>query len=540
MDLSISGLVNNSLEYDILAGVPFCKANEVDVLLSKDLIIPYCSKPESIQHSIFPVESVIVSNDKSRVLYLGITSRSQVRLQIDSPLEGMWPSPTISQVIQGSIRIPNHSEEPIHHAKYQHFAQIRRVTTSSQLKATLPPVSIPTTIPKQTSTPTVPFSSTIKTDPDKLLTTDMRLRFQHLQQKRDNVFNQRIGCYNGASGPFVGEIKFGRAEPPATKTKIPLYNQSNLCLLQAEADKLEDIGVLVEPEVAGVDVEFASPSFLRLKPSGDYRFVTSFTELGQYIRTLPVRTVTSDMIIRGLAKWKYVIKTDLTQSFFQIPISKQSMKYLATVTPFKGLRVYTTLVMGMPGSSEILQELMSRIFGNEMMEGWIYIIADDMYICSNTPDELLQNWERVLEKMSKNGLSLSSVKTLVCPKTFNVLGWKWTSGTISISPHKITPLLSTEPPKTCSNMRSFIGAFKAMSRCIPRYSSLASPLEESIKGLNGSQHVTWTEELLEYFKQCKEALKSPLFLTVPTPEDNLMLTVDASPINAGIGATLFT
>ena len=79
-----------------------------------------------------------------------------------------------------------------------------------------------------------------------------------------------------------------------------------------------------------------------------------------------------------------------------------------------------------------------------------------------------------------------------------------------------------------------------MSCCIPRYSSLASPLEESIKGLNGSQHVTWTDELLQHFARCKEALKSPLVLTIPTPEDKLLLTVDASPSNAGIGATLFT
>ena len=137
-----------------------------------------------------------------------------------------------------------------------------------------------------------------------------------------------------------------------------------------------------------------------------YRFVTSFTELGQYIRTLPVATTSSDKIIRELAKWKYAIKTDLTQSFFQIPISKASMPYLATVTPFKGIRVYTTPVMGMPGSSEILQELLSRIFGGEMTDGWILIIADDMYVCANTPDTLLNNWKTVLEKMSRNGLSV--------------------------------------------------------------------------------------------------------------------------------------
>ena len=157
LDLAVDGLVNDSLDYDILAGVPFCKNNKVDVLLSRDLIciqgkmIPYGSKPESIQHSIYRSESVIVRNDKSRVLYpgdyveiasedLGPYENEEISIEprIDSPMQGSWPSPTISRVIQGSIRIPNHSKEPIQLNKCQHFAQIRRVTTPQYLQSTLP------------------------------------------------------------------------------------------------------------------------------------------------------------------------------------------------------------------------------------------------------------------------------------------------------------------------------------------------------------------------------------------------------------------
>ena len=556
--LVVDGLVSSDLDYDILAGTPFCKANKVDALLSRDLIsidgqlVPYGSRPESIQHTVYRAESVILRNDKETVLYPGdyieINSTDlsdyddqevAIEPRVDSPMLGSWPSPTISRVIQGSVRIPNHTDEPVRIGKCQHFAQIRRVTTSDILASYSTP--IPLSPPPATLPPSPPLhhSAAVHTDHDLILPSDVRRKFLDLQRRYDGVFNPRFGRYNGASGPFEGQIKLGNVEPPPTKTKIPFYNQSNLQLLQQHADELEDLGVLVTPESAGIDVKFASPSFLRKKPSGAYRFVTSFTELGQYLRTLPVAATPCDKVIRELAKWKFVVKTDLTQSFFQIPISKSSMPYLATVTPFKGLRVYTTPVMGMPGSSEILQELMSRIFGAEMTKGWLLVIQDDMYVCANTPDVLLQNWESILEKLSRNGLTLSAVKTFVCPKTFDALGWKWNSGTLSVSPHKITPLATTEPPKTCSNMRSFIGAFKAMARCIPRYSSLMSPLEDAIKGLTGSQHVNWTDTLLEHFNRCKEALRSTKVLTVPTPDDKLVLTVDASPVNSGIAATLY-
>ena len=111
------------------------------------------------------------------------------------------------------------------------------------------------------------------------------------------------------------------------------------------------------------------------------------------------------------------------------------MPYLATVTSFKGLCVYTTCVMGMPGSSEYLHELLSRILGDEKTKGWVLIIADDLYICANSVDGLLSNWSAVLQKMQSNNLSLSATKTIVCPKSFIVLGWKWMSGNLSITPH---------------------------------------------------------------------------------------------------------
>ena len=43
----------------------------------------------------------------------------------------------------------------------------------------------------------------------------------------------------------------------------------------------------------------------------------------------------------------------------------------------------------------------------------------------------------------------------------------------------------------------------------------------------------------EHFRRCWESLKSTENLTIPIPDDKLILTIDASPVNSGIGATLF-
>ena len=54
--------------------------------------------------------------------------------------------------------------------------------------------------------------------------------------------------------------------------------------------------------------------------------------------------------------------------------------YLGTITPFKGIRVYTQCVMGQPGSSELLQELLTRVLGDFITQGFLIIKDDNMYV----------------------------------------------------------------------------------------------------------------------------------------------------------------
>ena len=67
------------------------------------------------------------------------------------------------------------------------------------------------------------------------------------------------------------------------------------------------------------------------------------------------------------------------------------MAYLATVTPFTGIIVYLHSSMGMPGSSEYLQDF--------MQDGFLFMIADALFIGSKPLDDLLANWSCVLHRM---------------------------------------------------------------------------------------------------------------------------------------------
>ncbi len=133
----------------------------------------------------------------------------------------------------------------------------------------------------------------------------------------------------------------------------------------------------------------------------------------------------------------------------------------------------------MPGSESSLEELMSRVVGNLIEDGTLAKIADDLFCGGDTPEEALHNWSRLLAMLHRNNLGLSAPKTIIYPQSTTTLGWIWSSGTISASPHKISTLVSVDPPATVRGLRSFIGAYKVLSRVLRGYADYLDPMDKS-------------------------------------------------------------
>ena len=560
IQLSITALVMDTLDCDILAGIPFCKSNDVHVHMKAEQItignvtIPYgagrhLSRPNS---RIRRVDSCVVRNEKSQVVlpgeYVEVSSNDlanfngevAIEPRSDSPHSGIWPSPSISRVIQGTIRIPNLGPEPIKLSKSQHIAQIRRVTTPEHSPSMCVSMDAAPDSPL-TKASTSDFSSKIHVDPNNILNNDEKEAFCSINRQFDNSFSPNFGVYNDRSGYFRAKLNIGPCEPPPVKGKLPLYGQNDFQHLQDLFDQLESLGVVGKPEDHNVTVKHTSPSFMvKDAKTGKTRLVTAFNSLSPYVRLPPTATFTCEDTLRRLSSFNFLIKTDLTKAFFQMQLSEDSLPYLGTVTPFKGLRIYLRPPMGMPGSSEYLQELLQRICGDFLKEGFLLLNHDDMFVGGDSIQSLLSHWYRLLLRLRENNITLSPSKTYICPQKVTILGWDWRQGTLSPNTHSISALASVSPPKTCTAMRSFIGSFKAISRCIPRYASLVSPLEDAIKGLKGNQLITWSPELLDNLAKAQSALKSPKTITIPKSSDQLVLTVDASPLNKGLGSTLFS
>ena len=97
----------------------------------------------------------------------------------------------------------------------------------------------------------------------------------------------------------------------------------------------------------------------------------------------------------------------------------------------------------------------------------------------------------------------------------NVLGWTWSSGQLKASSHRLAALSTCKPPEFVSALKSFIGAFRFISRVLPGYANSLSPLEEMIRGKLGKEKLQWSDSLLASFHSAQKSLLHAKAITIP-------------------------
>ena len=544
----VHALVIRGMPEDVLAGNPFIEENDIGfrqskkqiILQGKEVLYYDCSKSPSatlrrtratllrspVSKTILPGEYLEVDVPDCDADYT-LEPRYDCKVASEFP---SWPAPTELSSVGTSLRIPNTSSSPILVRKGDHFCQIRRVVDFEvpAQQPSEPPNILNMVIPKSGRKSSL-YSSEVSVNPDNMLPADIAQKFVEAHTEFDEVFNPAVSRYNGASGHIVATVNMGTTKPPQRKGRLPAYNRETLNEYQEACETLEAAGVLAKPEDVGVIVENVNLSFLVNKPGkNSKRFVTAFGPIGEFCRPSPSLMPSVDSVLRDIAGWKFLIVTDLKHAYFQIPLSTESMKYCGVVTPFKGVRVYTRAAMGMPGSETCLEELMSRVLGDLIQDGCVAKIADDLYVGGDTPSDLLANWIRVLQAMHQNNLSLCAPKTIIAPRSTLLLGWKWSSGTLQASTHRVSALQCVEPPTTVQSMRSFIGAYKVLGRVLKGHAALLAPLDDSVAGRQSREKIVWTEALHDAFSNAQKALANCKSITMPRPSDSVWIVTDAT------------
>lgn len=563
LTLHLDALIVENLDVDVIAGTPFIRKNDISIRLARNQICigshtitynpndPHKRSDPSIRFTqVQPLRAPQVRS----TLWPGDTIELDIPTSIQGfdsyaivprPLAGssdkLWPTPEIVQCTSttNKVTVVNNLDLPINLNRNEHCANISLTTDKYVSDVAYPELTPKNQVNNAKQIPNI-FSNTVTIDPDNQLQPPIKSKFSSLIGKYDNVFSPVLRGYNGAFGPIKAVVNIGPVQPPQRKGRLPLYGKNRLVELQQKFDELEEMGVFKKPEDLGITVEYLNASFLVNKPSGGTRLVTAFTDVAKYSKPQPSLLPDVDSTLRIIGSWKFICETDLTKAYHQLPLSNSSLKYCGVATPYRGIRVYVRSAMGMPGSETALEELMCRILGDELVSGSVAKIADNLYCGGETPEELYSVLERVLMKMDKANIQLSAPKTVICPKSSIILGWKWCEGTLSPTSHRISTLSTCAQPTNIKGLRSFLGAYKMLGRVIRNHTKFLDPLEAECGGKESKHPISWSDELHKAFKDAQSYLKSWKAITIPKCGEQLIVVTDGSVRENGIGSTLYT
>ena len=173
---------------------------------------------------------------------------------------------------------------------------------------------------------------------------------------------------------------------------------------------------------------------------------------------------------------------------------------------------------------------MAKILGEEIKEGRAVKIQDNIII-GDTQLEAAHNYTRILEKFYLANLRAEPGKTVIFPKLADISGWIWErGGYIKVSPHCRSSLLNTkeEDIKTVRDMRSFIGLYKTLHIATPAMTRFATPLEDTIQGMQSNDKYTWNYAASQRFREAKSHIKTNHTLYLPYPNDQLVIKPDGA------------
>ena len=468
-------LVVTNLGCPFLLGEPAKMTNNIICLPRQKLIllangddVQYANYDENgIKYTLVRAISNVVLNPGEQLQYKLPDEFQQEEYVAISPRPNFshWLRPTILHPVDNIVYISNTTTFPVEIKKMSHLADIRSTILVS-------PVHI-SPFPQATHSDDFQFQNfamardikpeyvqQIQVDPDKILNDSDRDLFDKLHIRFQSVFTPQPGKYNGSQGYIDNKLQFATMPPPNSRTRVPNYSPAMNDILAQKMDLLESWGVLAKPEQLGVSVEFVSPSLLVPKPEkGEYRVVTDFSALNMYLKKVPNTSATIAQAKARIARARYVIHMDLASYFYQNGMQKNDVKYLGTIHPYKGLRIYTCDPQGLKGASERCYEKLVRIYGDMVQHGQLAQMADGLHVLGDTVLELAKNYTEVLDRAHKCGLTFKPTKVIVCPLNITLFGWEWKGNVWFPTSHTVSALCNAPIPNTVKQMRSFLGSF---------------------------------------------------------------------------------
>ncbi|KAA3473302.1 DNA/RNA polymerases superfamily protein [Gossypium australe] len=273
--------------------------------------------------------------------------------------------------------------------------------------------------------------------------------------KYPNVFPEELSRL-----PPIREVEFAIGIVPATSPiSIAPYRMALIELkeLKGRLQELTDRG-FVAPSFStwGAPILFVKKKDMSMRKCIDYRQLNKVTIKNKY----PLSRI--DDLFDQLKGVTVFSKIDLRSGYYQLRVKDSHVPKIMFRTRY---RHYEFLVMpfGLTNAPAIFMDLMNQIF-RLYLDRFVVVFIDDILIYSRDELEHAEHLRIVLQTLRGKQLYAKFGKCEFWLQKVRFLGHVVSADGIRVDPSKIFAVIDWKPPRTISEIRSFLGLTRLLQK----------------------------------------------------------------------------
>ena len=296
--------------------------------------------------------------------------------------------------------------------------------------------------------------------------------------------------------------------------------------LQEELERMERLEVI---EKVSTPTSWVNSMVTIVKPNGTLRICIDPRDLNKSIRREHYPMQTIEEVITRMPNATVFSILDASSGFWQIKLDEESAKLCTFNTPF-GRYMFKRLPFGLSSSQDVFQRVMSQMF--EDIQG-VEVVVDDILVWGENKQQHDARLRQVLERADHRNLKLNKSKCQFGKHQVAYLGHILTNHGLKPDPKKTLAVKNMPSPANKEDLQCFLGMITYLSKFIPHFSQIASPLRQLLEKDTAWQ---WHHEHEQSLLKLKELATSAPVLAYFKPDRPVTLSVDAS--SKGLGAVL--
>ena len=167
---------------------------------------------------------------------------------------------------------------------------------------------------------------------------------------------------------------------------------------------------------------------------------------------------------------------DMSQAYHQIPVSKDSQKWL-TVNTHIGLFVFTRVPNGVHSAPGLFQQIMDTTLAGISK---VICYLDDILVAGTDKEDHLATLAKVVEHL-RSGFQLNKKKCRFEQQSITYLAHMIDAEGLRPTESKLQAIQDAPAPKDKSSLKSFLGLIMFYSRFLPNHSTVLAPLNRLLK-----------------------------------------------------------